>query len=78
MHEYQPRIGIDGADGIQGEQMVGALHHPAPAGLLVLQVLQEALVEPVGRQMAGIDPASVDRSECDTSYRSAGCGTHAR
>ena len=54
--------GYIGPDGVEGEQVVGALHHPAPAGRLMLQVLQEAAVEPVGRHVAGlIQPAPVAR-----------------
>ena len=66
MHEHDPRIGIDGADGIEREHVVRALQHP-PArarrracrpglslggGSLVLQVLEEPPVEPVGVEMA--------------------------
>ena len=79
--EYQPCIRIDRSDRLQREQVLGAFQHPAwPRAILVLQELQEALVKPVGGKIAGPHPhpASCDRTEHDSWYRIAGCGTHAR
>jgi hypothetical protein len=62
MDEDESRIGIDFAEGIDREYVVGALEHPLAAASLMLQVLEEALVEPVGFEVAGlIEPSLVRR-----------------
>ena len=78
MHEHQPCVGIHRPDCVQGEQVVGALHHPPSAGRLMLQVLQETAVEPVGRHVAGLIHPVAGSSGCDRSCRTAGCGRRAR
>src|SRR4029078_3296303 len=62
MHEHESRIRVDGADGIEGEQVLGTFHNPPPAAFLMLQVLKKTLVEQIGRQIASlIQPAAVGR-----------------
>src|SRR5215471_15254467 len=61
MNEHQAGIGIYRADRGQREHMVWAFEHPPSiAAGLMIEVLQKALVKPIGREMAGrIKPLAV-------------------
>jgi len=64
VHEDNARIRVDRAKRGECENVVGTFQHPLPAiGRLVLEMLQEALVKPVGVEVAGgIEPAAIARN----------------
>src|SRR5262249_32797620 len=64
MHHYEPGVGIHLVEPIPREDMVGTLENPvAPCSVLMLQMLQEALVEAIGLEMAGIvEPLRIRRN----------------
>src|SRR5262245_24332604 len=51
MHEHEPCVRIDLAQGLERENVIGALQDPLPAAVLVLKMLQEALMKPVRLEM---------------------------
>src|SRR5271166_895422 len=61
MDEYDARIRIDRAERVEGKDVVGTFEHPAPGNrCLMLQVLQEALVKPIGVEVSGlIQPTAI-------------------
>src|SRR6185369_4866922 len=60
MEKDESRIGIDLADRLQGEEVVRTFQDPAARALLALQMLEEALVESIGRPMTGaIEPTAI-------------------
>src|SRR5215469_11287438 len=63
MNKYNPGIGINLVQRIQRKDMVRAFQHPARTmPRLVLQMLQEALVETVGIDLAHLrEPTAVTR-----------------
>lgn len=64
VHEHEARIRIDGADSGEGKNVIGTFEHPAAAIIpLMLEVLQEALVKPIGVEMPGfVEPAPIARN----------------
>src|SRR5271166_6789867 len=64
MDEYDARIRIDRAERAEGKDVVGTFEHPAPSNrCLMLQVLQEALVKPIGVEVSGlIEPTAISRN----------------
>jgi hypothetical protein len=64
VHEHDACIRIDGAKRGERENVVGAFEHPLPAiRVLVPEVLQQALVKPVGVEVPGlVEPAAIARN----------------
>src|SRR5262245_1754838 len=52
MDKHEASVWIDLAQGLESENMIRALQDPLPATLLMLKVLEEAFVKPIGLEMS--------------------------
>lgn len=64
MHEDKLCVGIDLAQSVKREDVIGAFENPAPGfAPLVLQMLQKSFVKAIGVEMPGaVEPAPIARN----------------
>ena len=64
MDKHDTRIRIDRSKRVEGKDVVWTFEHPASGETrLILQMLQEALVKPIGDEVSGfVEPTALTRN----------------